>query len=149
MVKTYESRIPPSPNLDKVTEGLDKLNNWFDWMIYFFKYIGFIKYTHSVKVHTCRLQFSTLLMADACWPLFMLLLPFLLRFSSHTQFYLFVRSCFLKFYMVNMKITLMKHSKSKKRMMEGKMSGERWVLIDDKNLFEGLQTKRSLKTNLL
>ena len=27
MVKTYESRIPPSPNLDKVTVSFDKLNN--------------------------------------------------------------------------------------------------------------------------
>ena len=27
MVKTYESRIPPSPNLDKVTVCFDKLNN--------------------------------------------------------------------------------------------------------------------------
>ena len=27
MVKTYESRIPPSPNFDKVTVGFDKLNN--------------------------------------------------------------------------------------------------------------------------
>ena len=27
MVKTYESRFPPSPNLDKVTVSFDKLNN--------------------------------------------------------------------------------------------------------------------------
>ena len=27
MVKTYESRIPPSTNLDKVTLSFDKLNN--------------------------------------------------------------------------------------------------------------------------
>ena len=27
MVTTYESRFPPSPNLDKVTRSFDKLNN--------------------------------------------------------------------------------------------------------------------------
>ena len=27
MVKTYESKFPPSPNLDKVTVSFDKLNN--------------------------------------------------------------------------------------------------------------------------
>ena len=27
MVKTYESRIPPSPNLEKVTVRFDKLNH--------------------------------------------------------------------------------------------------------------------------
>ena len=27
MVKTFESRIPPSPNLDKATVSFDKLNN--------------------------------------------------------------------------------------------------------------------------
>ena len=27
MVKTYESRFPPSPNLGKVTVSFDKLNN--------------------------------------------------------------------------------------------------------------------------
>ena len=27
MVKTYESRFPPSPNLDKVTVGFEKLRN--------------------------------------------------------------------------------------------------------------------------
>ena len=27
MVKTYESRFPPSPNFDKITVCFDKLNN--------------------------------------------------------------------------------------------------------------------------
>ena len=48
MVKTYESRFPPSPNLDKVTVSFDKLNNSY----FFFKKVymvhTLIKGTHNM-----------------------------------------------------------------------------------------------------
>ena len=51
MVKTYESRFPPSPNLDKVTLTFDKLNNTDLFLQIQEVYIvqTFIKGTHKIK----------------------------------------------------------------------------------------------------
>ena len=46
MVKTYESRFPPSPNLDKVTVSFDMLINTDLYLRY--KY--FISVSHTITV---------------------------------------------------------------------------------------------------
>ena len=49
MAKTYESRFPPSPKLDKVTVSLDKLNNTALFLKTYGVYVvnRFIKGTHK------------------------------------------------------------------------------------------------------